>query len=222
MTHLKLQGKSAIVTNVDREPGREIALALASEGADIMISGSHHETLAESVALIEKLGRRALSAVTDLSDESQVNEMVHVALASFGKVDILVNNAGTTQPADLSEAFLCAKAVIPQMLEKDSGKIVNVGLDSRVSSDPQGIQKVDALWGMLDFSETLAQELEPHHIQVTAICPASNKSRPESNREELNETFDPQQVAAAVVFHCSSEGVRITGEPHGTRAGYAV
>lgn len=223
ITHLKLEGKSAIVTNVDRELGREIALALAREGANIMVSGNQAEILEETVVLIEGLGRCALAAVTDLSDESQVSGMVHTAIESFGKVDILVNNsikqsADLSEAVSLSESFLCAKTVIPQMLEKGSGKIVNVGWDSRDASDATGNHRVDAYWGVLDFSETLAEELGPHNIQVTAIPLKVSQNPP----EDLEGTFDPQQVAAVVVFHCSSESGGATSNPHEISAGYAV
>jgi NAD(P)-dependent dehydrogenase (short-subunit alcohol dehydrogenase family) len=199
--------------------------------------------LEETVALIEKTGRRGVAIVADVSDESQVSEMVRVALETFGKVDILINNAGITDETvtgldrenwdevmsdNLTGAFLCTKAVVPQMLERGSGKIVNISSDTGKMAYPLRSPFAAAKWGMLDFSATLSQELGPHNIQVNAICagPTADEGmsvgEPGRTKLEVEEMYlqgteikrivDPQHLPAAVVFFCSSEADSITGE----------
>jgi meso-butanediol dehydrogenase / (S,S)-butanediol dehydrogenase / diacetyl reductase len=258
---MKLKNQAAIVTGGGRGIGKEIALALAREGANVLVSGRQQDVLEQTVLEIRSLGNSAFLTVTDVSDETQVSEMVNAALDSFGKIDILVNNAGITGPTaavtglsraawdevlavNLTGAFLCARSVIPHMIEQRSGKIINIssiaGKMAYALRSPYAASK----WGMLGFSSSLAQELGPHNIQVNAICPGptagERMSRVIADRakelgrsiEEVERLYvegtalkrmvDPKHVAAAVVFFCSKEGNSITGEALEVSAGYAL
>jgi len=185
---MKLVDKIAVVTGGGRGIGKEIALALAREGADVVVSGRQRDVLEKTAAEIQALGRRAVVALADVTSESQVSEMFDSAIQAFGRVDILVNNAGIAGPTapvtnlsredwdevlavNLTGAFLCARAVIPQMVERRSGKIINIssvaGKMAYALRSPYSASK----WGMLGLSASLAQELGPHNIQVNAICP---------------------------------------------------
>jgi NAD(P)-dependent dehydrogenase (short-subunit alcohol dehydrogenase family) len=258
---MKLTDKVAVVTGGGRGIGKEIALALAAEGADVLVSGRHTDVLEETVSQIQALGRRSMLTVTDVSVESQVAEMIGAATHSFGKVDILINNAGIAGPTapvtnlsredwditmavNLTGAFLCARAVIPQMIDRRSGKIVNIssvaGKMAYALRSPYAASK----WGMLGLSASLAQELGPYNIQVNAICPGptagermeaviSGRAREMGvSFEDIEKAYvagtalkrmvDPKHVAAAVVFFCSDEGNSITGEALEISAGYAL
>lgn len=241
---MKLEGKSAIVTRSGIGVGREIALALAREGADVLVSDRELDGLQQTVAMIEELGRRGVAVVTESFDESQVNVMVQAALENFGKVDFLINNGSITGPtqnltaleiaerdnvitANLTEAFLCTKAVLPQMLERGAGKIVNIGSEP-VPADNDN-RTLNASWGILDFSATLAQELGPHNIQVNTIRTGSAESRIQAKDEEvfvqgtaLKRLLDPEQIASAVVIFCSAEGDNISGQAFEISARYAL
>ena len=185
---MKLNDRVAIVTGGGRGIGREIALALSHEGADVVVSGRQLDVLEQTVTEIETQGRRALAIVTDVSNEVQVNELINKTLATFGRVDILVNNAGIAGPTaavtnlsraawdevmavNLTSAFLCSRAVIPHMSERSSGKIVNIssvaGKMAYALRSPYAASK----WGMIGLSASLAQELGAFNIQVNAICP---------------------------------------------------
>jgi Dehydrogenases with different specificities (related to short-chain alcohol dehydrogenases) len=185
---MKLNDRVAIVTGGGRGIGREIALALSHEGADVVVSGRQLDVLEQTVTEIETQGRRALAIVTDVSNEVQVNELINKTLATFGRVDILVNNAGIAGPTaavtnlsraawdevmavNLTSAFLCSRAVIPHMSERRSGKIVNIssvaGKMAYALRSPYAASK----WGMIGLSASLAQELGAFNIQVNAICP---------------------------------------------------
>src|SRR5688572_12590273 len=143
---MKLEGRAAIVTGAGRQGkgiGRSISLALAGEGADIVISDFVVEN-AEAVAkeVQETTGRRALAVQGNVSVPVDVERMVEETMNAFGRVDILVNNAGITRDnllmrmseeewdsvldSNLKGAFLCTKAVTRIMLKQKSGRIVNV------------------------------------------------------------------------------------------------
>ena len=258
---MKLPNQSAIVTGGGQGIGKAIALKLAREGADVLVSGRHRETLENTAREIEKFGRRAVVAVTDVSQESQVSAMVDAALQAFGRIDILVNNAGVSGPTapitnvsrdewdqvlavNLTGAFLCARAVVPHMIERRSGKIVNIssiaGKLAYALRSPYAASK----WGMIGLSRTLAQELGPHNIQVNAICPgptagermrgvitgrARELGQSEAEVERLyvegtalKRMVDPDHVAAMVVLLVSNEGSSITGDAIDVSAGYAL
>jgi NAD(P)-dependent dehydrogenase (short-subunit alcohol dehydrogenase family) len=258
---MKLDGQSAIVTGGGRGIGKCIALALAQAGANVLVSGRQRDVLEHTATEIESLGRRAVVTVTDVSQESQVSAMVSTALESFGRIDILVNNAGVTGPTapvtnlsrdawdevlavNLTGAFLCARAVIPHMVERRSGKIINIssiaGKMAYALRSPYAASK----WGMLGLSSTLAQELGPHNIQVNAICPgptagprmtgviAGRAKELGLTVEEVERVYvegtalkrmvDPKHVAAAVIFFCSENGNSITGEALDISAGYGL
>jgi len=258
---MKLLNKSAIVTGGGKGIGKEIALALAREGTDVLVAGRQADVLEQTASQIKSLGRRSLICVTDVSNESQVDTMVNTALEAFGHIDILVNNAGVTGPTaaitnvtrdawdevmaiNLTGAFLCARAVVPHMIARRSGKIVNIssiaGKMAYALRSPYAASK----WGMLGLSCTLAQELGPYNIQVNAICPGPTAGErmtgviagraKEMNRsvEEIEKMYvegtalkrmvDPRHVAAAVVFLCSADSDSMTGEALEVSGGFGL
>jgi NAD(P)-dependent dehydrogenase (short-subunit alcohol dehydrogenase family) len=259
--YMKLENQKAIVTGGGRGIGKAIALALASEGADVLVSGRQSDVLEATVAEIEKLGRRGVFTVTDVAQDLEVLEMVRTGIEKLGRIDILINNAGIVGPTapvsnisraewdevmavNLTGAFLCARAVIPHMIERRSGRIINIssiaGKLGYALRSPYAASK----WAMIGLSRTLALELGPHNIQVNAICPGPTagdrmtrviagranelgRSVEDVEREYVQGTalkrmVDPDHVAAAVVFFCSAEGTSITGEAINVSAGYAL
>jgi len=191
---MRLEGKVAIVTGASRGIGKAIALALAREGADVVaaarteketgpLPGTIHKTVDE----IRALGRRALAVKTDVTKEEQVAEMVRRALEEFGHIDILVNNAGITVPGmvmdmpikrwdltiavNLRGTFLCTKAVLPTMVERRSGNIINLssilGTRDILGNVAYGVTKA----AIERFSRGLAKEVEEYNIAVNALCP---------------------------------------------------
>jgi NAD(P)-dependent dehydrogenase (short-subunit alcohol dehydrogenase family) len=258
---MKLQNQTAIVTGAARGIGKEIALSLAREGADVLLASRDKEALEHVAHNIRDMGRRALVVRTDVSDEQQVAAMANSALAEFRRIDILVNNSGVVGPTiplaklsreewdqviavNLTGAFLCSRAVIPQMISQASGCIINIasiaGKLAYALRSPYAVSK----WGMLGLSRTLAQELGPHNIRVNAICPgptagermqgviagrANELGRPVEEVERtylegtaLKRMVDPTHVAAAVVFLASTEGSSITGEAIDISCGFAL
>jgi 3-oxoacyl-[acyl-carrier protein] reductase len=143
-TALPLSGKAVLVTGARQGLGKSISLGMAEKGADLIICDrvTDDGKLDETAKEIEALGRKTLSLGGDITVEDDVNNIVNKALEKFGKIDVLVNNAGVTSQdsfekmtyrrwrlilsVNLDGTFLCTKVVLPHMLEKKSGMVINV------------------------------------------------------------------------------------------------
>jgi len=256
-----MKNQSVIVTGGGHGIGKSIAVALAQEGANVLICGRQEDSLVQTAGEIKALGRKAVARVCDVSREQEVQAMVDSALGEFGQVHILVNNAGIVGPTkpltnvtlqeweetiavNLTSAFLCARAVLPQMIERGSGKIINIasvaGRMAYALRAPYAVSK----WGMIGLTRTLAQEAGPHNIQVNAVLPGPTagermqrvidqradelgQSSEEVEKQYVNGTalkrmVDPAHVAATVVFLASSESDSITGQSIEVASGIAL
>ena len=192
---MKLENKVAIVTGASRGIGKAIAIALAKEGASVVVAarteqeggrlpGTIHKTADE----IRALGRRALAVRTDVTKEEEVAELVRKTLQEFGAIDILINNAGIDIPGkvldipikrwdlvmavNLRGTLLCTKAVLPTMVKRMSGNIINLS-----SLAGTRIIASDVLYGVSKaaierFTLGLAEELKEYNIAVNALCPS--------------------------------------------------
>lgn len=189
---MKLDNKTAIVTGARRGIGRAIALALAKDGANVVVSDVSQEDCQKVVTEIKALGRRGLALKCDVSSRVEVEDMVRRTVAEFGKVDILVNNAGVisfkpfleltdedwdnTLNVNLKGQFLCARAVAREMVKNKWGRIINV---ASISSGGCGIafpliaHYTASKGGVMALTEALALELTPQGINVNAICPGA-------------------------------------------------
>lgn len=184
----KLEGKVALVTGASRGIGREIALAFAREGADVACNFNRSpDQAAEVVALIEAMGRRAVAVQADVAVEDQVNAMVERAIAELGPIDILVNNAGfatlyrvvdmPTQAFDdiiaahLRGTFLVTHAVLPGMLKRRSGRIINISSQLAYKGRPGWSHYSAAKAGIIAFTRVLATEVSREGVLVNCIAP---------------------------------------------------
>jgi len=189
---MKLSGKTAIVTGARRGMGRATALALAREGANVVVSDISQEDCQKVVDEIEKLGRKGLALKCDVSSSNDVENMVKRTVAEFGRVDILVNNAGIltfkpfleltdedwdkTLSVNLKGQFLCARAAARVMAKNKWGRIINI---ASISSGGCGIafpliaHYTASKGGVMALTEALALELTSQGINVNAICPGA-------------------------------------------------
>jgi 3-oxoacyl-[acyl-carrier protein] reductase len=184
----KLTGKIAIVTGGARGIGGGIATAFAAEGADVVIADVLGEDVAAPVlAAIERAGRRHLLVRTDVSDEQQVRAMTDAALDRFGRVDILVNDAGivTQKPftelevsdwdrvisVNLRGVFLCTRLVLPGMLERGSGKVINIASQLGQIGGIEMVHYSASKAGVIGLTKALAREVSARGVQVNAIAP---------------------------------------------------
>jgi 3-oxoacyl-[acyl-carrier protein] reductase len=184
----KLDDKVALVTGAARGIGKEIALTLAREGADIIGNALNAPNLELLAAEIEKLGRRALTVTADISKKADVDRMVDMAIAAFGKIDILVCNAGITRFApflemteedwdaviavDLKGTFLCGQAVGKHMVSRKYGKIINVSsLSGMGARNPTMANYAASKAGVNNLSRVMALALGEHGINVNVVAP---------------------------------------------------
>jgi NADP-dependent 3-hydroxy acid dehydrogenase YdfG len=185
----KLKGRVAIVTGASSGIGEATALALASEGADVVITARRVERLEALAVRIKGFGVRVLPLRVDVTDEAQVHQMAERASAEFGRTDILVNNAGVMLlgPIDGADTedwrrmvntnvlglMYCTHAVLPIMKQNSVGHFVNIssvaGRTARAGAAVYNATK----WGVGAFSEALRQEVFKHNIRVTIIEPGA-------------------------------------------------
>ena len=196
---MKLRDKVAIVTGSSRGLGKAIALALASEGTRVvvaartekcsrLIAGSIYETAGE----IEASGGIALPVKTDVSSETDVDKMLQKTMDHFKRVDILVANAATNRPAsflrmpvkvwdeiirvNIRGVTVCAKAVLPAMMEQGEGHIITVSsvVAKKLHHEPFTGLAYDVSKAAINrFTTGLADELKPHRIAVNALAPGN-------------------------------------------------
>jgi len=185
---MRLEGKIAVVTGGGRGIGKEIALRLAAEGADVALAARSADQIEEVAGLIEKQGRRALPVVTDLREADQITALAEKVASELGPTDVLVNNSGIagamgnmweidlegwqeTMDVNLTGVFLCCRAFLPAMIERRTGSVVIIGsatgkrpLSGRT---PYAASKL----GLVGLVRTLAWELGEHDIRANLISP---------------------------------------------------
>ena len=184
----------AIETGAGRGIGRTIALSMAGEGAAVGVFARTAEEIAETAALISVAGGRALALRADVRDAAAVRAAVSEMASKFGPVTLLVNNAGTPGPAgldwevDLEEwfecidvivrgAFILCQAVVPGMIARGSGRIINVASNSGTRARPPLTATSIAKTALIRFSEGLALQLNEHGVRVFAIHPGIVRTR---------------------------------------------
>jgi NAD(P)-dependent dehydrogenase (short-subunit alcohol dehydrogenase family) len=189
----QLTSQVAIVTGGGRGIGRVIAQELAKAGAKVVVAARSRDQLDETVALIQKQAGQAISFAVDVSDQQAVEQMVSETIRQFGQVDLLVNNAaiaGDEAPiwevdaaewwhvleVNLQGPFLCARAVLPGMIERKRGRIINVssGIGTAPSASYSGYSVSKA--ALFRLTDCLAEMTSAHGIRVFAISPGLVKT----------------------------------------------
>jgi 3-oxoacyl-[acyl-carrier protein] reductase len=246
----RLKDKKAIVTGAGRGIGRAVALALAREGADVLVNYvSNSQAADEVVAEIEKLGRKALAVKVDVASSAETKSMVTRAVEELGGLDILVNNAGISQPdmllkmseekwdrvlaVHLKGTFNCTQAAAQFMKEKKYGKIINVISTAGLFGTVGQINYASAKAGIVGFTKSASRELARYNITVNAICPGvtmtdmSDKIRTDEKfqkiflaRISLGRFAEPEEIAPTFVFIASEEASYITGHVLEVNGGY--
>jgi len=236
---MNLEGKVALVTGSGRNIGRSIALALAKDGADVIINARTNQNEAESVAAeVGGLGRKALPLLADVGDRSQLEALLDQALAEFGHIDIVVNNAAARPhkpftemtyddwrgilATDLDSAFISAKAALPGMLERKWGRVVNLSGLQAFQGRHGGAHISAAKVGLIGLTRALATELGPSGIVVNCVVPGMI----DTAREGRTATGTPARladipvgrlghtddIAALCAFLCSDAAGFINGQ----------
>lgn len=242
-----LDGRIALVTGSSRGIGRAIALAFAREGGNVAVNYRSAEAEAhEVVAEIEKLDRRSVAIRADVSREDEVQEMVERVLSEFGRIDILVNNAGfvTLAPIDRMETamwdemigthlrgtFLVTRAVLPGMLGRGDGRIINVSSQLGQIGREWMAHYTAAKAGIIGFTKSLAREVVQQGVLVNCIAPGpidtgivpEGAGQPRTNYDQLLPIGRPgtvEEVAPTAVFLASDAATYYVGQTLGPNGG---
>ncbi|MFX1417737.1 MAG: SDR family NAD(P)-dependent oxidoreductase [Promethearchaeota archaeon] len=219
-----LEGKNALVTGGGRGLGREVALDLANNGANVAVAARTKVELDQTVKDIEKFGVRGLGISADLSTLGGVSNCAKTYFENFGTIDILINNAGMTQvatvvdyPIEMAQKlfnlnimgyYAMLKEVLPKMIEQKSGSIVmTASVQGNIFFPPKKVAYSASKAAISAMGKCLHVELKPYNINVNVLTPAGIETKfAEDLRkwgQQMPITFPPELLSPAYVFLAS-------------------
>jgi len=228
----KLAEKTVLITGASAGIGRASALALAREGANMVLTARRQERLEELIEAVHKAGGKAVSVVGDAIEEDTAQRCVAAALQSFNSLDILINNVGVgnyknlidTSAAEYDEmmdsnfrsTFLFSRHSVPVMIKQGSGVILMISSMAGKYGFPGEAVYCATKFAQVGFAQALDKELRPHGIKVGVLCPggvktefALGKGRTEQGVSQSG-MLEPEDVASAVLLACTqAPGSRI-------------
>lgn len=237
---LSLDGKGVVITGGGTGLGREMTLAMARAGADLVIAARRTGPIEEVADEVRALGRKAVAISTDVTDTSQVNALMETAITELGKVDVLLNNAGIVRgqgaipiweisdddwhvgiEVNMSSAFYCARAIAKHMVERGGGKIINVSSGFGFRGGRDNYMYCVGKGGIVQLTRVLATSLGRYGITSTCIVPGfiptegTDESRLTLPRGEfipIGRVGHPHEMGAVAVFLASSASDYMNGE----------
>ena len=247
---MKLDNEVALVTGAGSGIGQAVAIELSKEGAGVAVNYAHNEEGAKRTAkIIKEEGGRAILIKADVTKKDEVKNMVDSALKEFNHIDILVNNAGgiiarspIAQITDelwdemlglnLESVFLCCRAVLPEMLGRKKGVIINTSsIAARTGGGPGAVPYATAKAAVDGFTRGLAKEVAAQGIRVTAIAPGVIDTPFHKDRElmakfaasiPMGRVGEPVEIAKMVVFLASDDASYITRGIFDVSGGYVI
>ncbi len=249
---MKLAGKNAVVTGGGRGVGRAVSLALAQEGANVVVNYAGNQTAAdEVVAAIKGMGRNAVAVKGDVSQEADAQRIIDTCVENFGALHILVNNAGVSKPAMMHKMtvegwdevvniqmrgpWLCTKAASKYFMQQNYGRIVNVTSVAGIVGTIGQINYSAAKGGVVAMTKSMARELAKYNVTANVISlgiVTTEMTHTISTDEKLREIYskrillgryaEPEDVAPAFVFFASDDSRYITGQLLCVDGGYGM
>jgi 3-oxoacyl-[acyl-carrier protein] reductase len=239
---MRLENKIIIVTGSGQGLGKTYALALAREGAKVVVSDISAHQAENTANEIRNNGNDAIAIPTDVSIENDANRLAIKAVSRLGRIDVLVNNAAMysvlkKQPfyeinvdewdkvlaVNLKGAWLCAKAVFPHMRKQGGGKIVNISSASFFSVPKGLVHYISSKAGIIGLTRALAKELGEYNITVNALAPGLTLTETNRTMEKeylasvaetraLKRNQYPQDLVGTMIYLCSSDSDFVTGQ----------
>lgn len=233
-----LQNKVAIVTGAGRGIGKAIALALAQAGCSLVLAARTRAQLETVQSQIRGLGGDALTVPSDLTRDEDIDRLVRESRKSKGGVDILINNAGWGKRAPVVRAsvedwdqtwrlnlrapMILAKALLPDMIARGGGAVVNIGSVSGKTGEANGAAYAASKFGLIGFTQSLYEEVREQGIKVAVILPGyvDTPLIPAVKHLDRTKMIRPEDIADAVMFVLKSSSaccpVEITVRPQRT------
>ena len=237
----KLDGKVALVTGSGRNIGRATILKMAAEGANVVVNARSNQAEADAVAEEARaMGVKAMAILADVSNKEQVDSMVSMVMAEFGKIDILINNAAIrphkpflevtledweyVRGVVLDGAFYTTSAIMPSMVKNEYGRIIFFTGDGAFQGPPERAHVSAAKMGLVGMCRSLASEFAPKNIRVNVVSPGSidtsrehpewypNARPPDASHIPMQRQGKVDEIASTVMFLISDEGGFITGQ----------
>ncbi len=228
----ELTGKVALVTGAGRGIGRAIALALAGEGATVAVTGRNVPRLEQVVGEVETAGGEAAQWQMDVSDEAQVESSVNSILERWGQIDILVNNAAIIHESvpvweasiadwdqemaiNLRGTFLCCHFVVPSMVARGQGTVINIGSSSGTIPEYMSGAYGATKWGVIGYTTSLAKSVRPHGVRVNGLNPGwvdTDMTSEDTPPGAGPEWTQPEDIARAAVFMATRAPADMTGQ----------
>ena len=216
-----LKGKIALVTGAGKGIGRAIAIALAQEGVSIGLIARTEKDLQNVAAEVAALGVKTSIAIADVSDINSVNAAVESVQKNLGNIDILINNAGTAafgkflelSPAawenqvkvNLFGVYYVTRAVLPQMIEKQAGDIINISSTAGLKGNAVTSAYSASKFAVMGLTESLMMEVRKHNIRVSALTPSTIVTDLAKSANLINNNEDkmihPEDFAELIVAH---------------------
>jgi 3-oxoacyl-[acyl-carrier protein] reductase len=237
---MMLENQVALVTGAGKGIGKAIAIALASEGAAVIVNyNGSQEKAKETVSLIQENGGKAEAIRCNVADFNACREMMDDVISRYGRLDILVNNAGITKDnllmkmseedfdavidINLKGAFNCMKHVSRQMIKQKSGRIINISSVSGVAGNAGQANYSASKAGLIGLTKTAAKELASRGITVNAIAPGFIQTEMTEVLSDAVKTAamekipmkkfgEPEDIAQTALFFASGNAKYITGQ----------
>lgn len=244
------QKGAAIVTGAARGIGRAIAETLAAAGHGVVIADRDAAAAEQTASELRTAGHRAFAAQVDVADRASVEAMVAASVAEFGTVSVLVNNAGIAGKAapiaeqsdadwdlmmavDLKSVYLCCQAVLPHMLERKHGSIVNVASIAGKEGNPNMVPYSAAKAGVIGLTKSLGKEVAQHGVRVNAVAPAvigteillqltQQQIDYMTSKIPMARLGKPEEVANVVAFLASDASGFVTAQCYDVSGGRAT